>query len=84
MQKRLDKLVERSSAEEYTENIDEIRLGKIHLTECKHNSWTLYIVLFSILFTVNIRISSYFLCFYLHLKKDVTRVKLGTRTQTTI
>ena len=52
--KRLvNKLVECSSAEEYTENIDETRLVEINLTECdsvenkyKHNSCTLYIVLF--------------------------------------
>ena len=55
------------SVEECTENIDETRLVEINSTECnsvenkcKHNSCTLYIVLFSITFTVNIGIGSYF------------------------
>ena len=39
-----DKLVD-----ECTENIEETRLVKINSTECKHNSCTLYTVLFSIL-----------------------------------
>ena len=85
------KLVDRSSAEECTKNIDETRLVDIKSTErnsvenkCKHSSCTLYIVLFSIIFTVNVGISSYFLCFYWYLKKDVICVKFGTRTQTTI
>ena len=82
MKKRLeDKLVERSSAEECTENIEETRVVEINSTECnsvenkcKHNSCTLYIVLFSIVFTINIGIGSYFLYFHWYLKKDVTRV----------
>ena len=70
----VNKLVERRSAEECTENIDEIRLVEINSTECnsvenkcKHDSCKLYIVLFSIIFTVNIGIGSYFLCFYWYL-----------------
>ena len=35
-------------------------------------------MLFSIIFTVNIGIGSYFLCFYWYLKKDVVCVKFGT------
>ena len=63
-------------AEECTENIDETRLVEINSTECnsienkcKHNSWTPYVVLFSIIFTVNIGIGSYFLYFHWYLKK---------------
>ena len=43
-------------AEEYTENIDETRLVEINLTECNstENKCTLYIVLFSKLFTINV------------------------------
>ena len=41
-------------------------------------------VLFSIFLTINIGVGSYFLCFHWYLKEDVTRVKFGTRTQTTI
>ena len=77
MQKSLvKKLVECSPAEECTENIEETRLVEINLTECnsienkcKHNCCTLYIVLFWIIFTVNIETGSYFLCFHCYLKK---------------
>ena len=55
-------------AEECTENIEETRLVEITSSknENKHtcSSCTLYIVLFSISFTINVRIGSYFLCFY--------------------
>ena len=75
-QRLVDKLVEGSSAEECSENIDEARLVKINSTECnsvenkcKHNSCTLYIVLFSMIFVVNIGIGGHFLCFYWYLKK---------------
>ena len=68
--KRLvNKLIEHSSAEECTENTDETRLVEINSTECKHNFCAIYIVLFAIIFTVNIGISSYFLCFYWYLKR---------------
>ena len=54
--KRLvDKLIE-----ECNENIEETSLIKINSTKCKHNSCILYIVLFSILFTINIGIATYF------------------------
>ena len=89
MQKRLvDKLAERSSAEECTETVEEVTIAKITLAEGENmqkcSSCTLCIVLFSILFTFNIGIGNYFLCFYWYLKKDVTRVRFGTCTQTTI
>ena len=66
--KRLaDKLVE-----ECTENIEETRLVEITSAknENKHksSSWTLYIVLFSIFFTINVAVDSYFLCFHRYLK----------------
>ena len=69
--KRLvNKWVEHSSAEECTENIDETRLVEINLTECnsvenkcKHNSCTLYIVLFSIVFTFKLECVSIFFDF---------------------
>ena len=54
--KRLvDKLVE-----ECNENIEEKSLVKINLTKCKRNSCILYIALFSIFFTINIGIATYF------------------------
>ena len=72
-----------------TVNVEEIKLSKITLAKegkNKHkcSSCTLYIVLFSILFTVNVGIGGYFLYLHWYLKKDVTRVKFGTRTETTI
>ena len=74
--------------EECTENIEETRLGELtsdkNENKLKCSSCTLYIVLFSIFFTINVGIGSYFLCFYWYLKKDVICVKFGTRTQTTI
>ena len=57
--KLIDKLVE-----EYTESNNEVKLAKITLAENKHkhkrSSCTLYIVLFSIIFTVNVGIGTYF------------------------
>ena len=71
--------------EECTENVEEV---KITLAEDKNkhksSSCTLYIVLILVIFTANVGIGNYFLCFYFYLKKDVIRVKFGTRTQTTI
>ena len=78
-----DKLIE-----ECTQNVKEVKLAKITSAEDKNNhkcsSCTLYIVLFSIILTINVGIGSYFLYFHWYLKKDVTRIKFGTRTQTTI
>ena len=85
--KRRKKLVDKL-VEQCTENVEEVKLAKITLAEneSKHkcSSCTQYIVLFSIIFTVNVGIGTYFIYFHWYLKKNVTRVKLGTRTQTTI
>ena len=79
----IDKLVD-----ECTENIEETRLVEktSAKNENKHkcSSCTLYIVLFSIIFTINIGIGIYFTYFYWYLKKDIPRVEFNTRTQTTI
>ena len=54
-------------AEEFTENIEEKRLVKITSAknENKHKCsfYTLYIVLFSIFFAINVGISTYFVYF---------------------
>ena len=75
-------------AEECTENIEETRLVEVNSgeKESKHkrSSCTLYIVLFSIFFTIKVGIGSYFLYFHLYLTRDATRVKFSTRTQTKI
>ena len=67
--KRLvDKLIE-----ECNENIEETSL--INLTKCKSNSCILYLVLFSIFFTISIRIAIYFIhCKYInHNKENVSK-----------
>ena len=51
----------------------------------KCSSCTTYIVLFSIICTINVSvIGAYFVYFYWYLKKDVTRVEFDTHTQTDI
>ena len=81
--KRLvNKLVECRSAEECAENIEETMPIEIssakNETKHKRRSCTVYIVLFSIFFTINVRISIYFLYFHWYLKKDVVSAKFGT------
>ena len=67
-EKIFDKLVE-----ECNEAVEEVRLAKKALSEDekkhKWSSCTLYIVLFSILFIINIGIGTYFHLFSLVLKK---------------
>ena len=78
----VDKLVE-----EYTENIEETRLVEKTSTELqsaknenklKCSSCTLCIVLFSILLTINVGISTYFVYFYWYIRKGFTRFEFGT------
>ena len=55
----MQKMLIQKLAEECTENVEEVKLAKITLVEDenKHKcSYTLYIVLLSIIFTVNIRL----------------------------
>ena len=82
-EKLVDKLVD-----ECTEAVEEVKVAKIALAvnENKHKCsiCTLYIVLFSIFFTINVRIVTYFVYFHWYLKKDVPRVEFCTRTQTKI
>ena len=84
---RLWKLVDKLD-DESDETVKEVKLAETTLAkngnEYKCNSCILYIVLFSILFTINFGIGVYFVCFHWYLKKDVPRFKFGTRTQTTI
>ena len=64
----VNKLVECSSTEECTVNIEETKLVKITSanSENKHkcSSCTLNIVLFSIFFTINVGIGTYFVYFH--------------------
>ena len=68
--KLIDKLVE-----ECTETNNEVKLAKITLAENenkhKRSSCILYIVLFSIVFTINVGISTYFVyCKYMNRNKE--------------
>ena len=78
--KLVDKLVG-----ECTETKNEAKLA-LSENENKHkcSSCTLYVVLFSIIFTINIEIGTYFVYFHWHLKNYDARVMLDTRTETTI
>ena len=62
-----------------------MKIAKITSAEnknvCKYSSCTPYIVLFSVTFTINVEIGTYFAYSQWYLKKDVTRIKFGTRTQ---
>ena len=74
----------------YNEEVKLTKTTSIELhsakNENKHkcSSCTLCIVLFPILFAINVGIGTYFLYFHWYLKKDVILVKFGTHTQTTI
>ena len=63
-----DKLVD-----ECTENIDEVKIAEVTLTENmrKCSSCIMYIVLFSIIFTINVGISTYFVYYkYMNCNKE--------------
>ena len=67
--------------EECTETVEEVLLAKITLAENENSqkcsSWTVYIVLFWIFFTINAGgIDAYFVYFQWYLKKGVTRAGL--------
>ena len=71
--KLVDKLVE-----ECTETNNEVKLAKITLAENenkhKRSSCTLYIVLFSIVFTINVGIGTYFVYYkYMNRNKETDR-----------
>ena len=74
--KLVDKLVEhsstdRSSAVKCSENIDEVKIASENEHKNKCSSCTLYIVLFSIIFTINIGIVTYFACYkYMNCNKE--------------
>ena len=63
--------------EECDETIDEVKLTKITLTENKNsykcNSCILYIVLFSVFFTINVRIGAYFV-YYKYMNRNKKNV----------
>ena len=79
----VDKLVEcsfteRSSAEECTENIDEIKIANDGECVC---SYKICVVLIVVAFSISIRIGAYFVYSCWYLNNDITRVKFGSRIQ---
>ena len=74
--------------DECSETVKEVKLTKITLTEnensYKCSSCTVYIVLMIVAFTICVGISTYFVYYNWSLVKNVSRIKFGTRTQTTI
>ena len=74
--------------EEYNETIDEVKLTKITLPEneksYKSNSSILYIVLFSIFFTINVGIVAYFAYYKYTNRKKKNVSKYDDIYQTTI
>ena len=81
--KLLDKLVE-----EFTENVKEVKLAKIALIETENkykcSSYTLHIVLFSIIFAINIGTGPYFVYYkYMNCHKE-TDPKESFNYQTTL
>ena len=66
----VDKLIEESN-----KNIEETSLIKVILAKCKSNSSILYIVLFSILFTINIGIATFFV-YYKHINHNEENVSV--------
>ena len=56
---------------ECNENIEETSVVKINSAKCRRNSCILYIVLFSIFFTINIGIATYFVYYkYINHNKE--------------
>ena len=74
--------------EEYTETAKKVKLAKITLVEnenmYKCSSCTVYIVLVSTIFIINVGIVTYYVYWQCFTKKDSPHVDLNTRTQTTI
>ena len=61
------------SVDECTENIDEVKIAEVTLTENmrKCSSCIMYIMLFSIIFTINVGISTYFVYYkYINCNKE--------------
>ena len=68
--------------DECTETVEKVKLAKITLAEnenmYKFSSCTVYIVLFSTIFTIIVGIVTYYVYSNCYLKKDISRVGFGT------
>ena len=74
--------------EECTENVEEVKLAKITLVEDENShkcpSRTAYIVSMIVVFIICAGITTYFIYYNWSLVKNASRIKFGTRIQTTI
>ena len=74
--------------DEFTENIEEVRLAKISLAENENNykcsSCTVHIMLFWIFFTIFTGITTYFIYYNWSLIKNSSCIKFGFRKETKI
>ena len=81
--KKVDKLVD-----ECAETVEEMKLAIITLAENENKNkctaCTVYIVLMIVVFAICAEISTYFVYYNWSLVKNVSRIKFGTRTQSTI
>ena len=77
----VDKLIEHSPTEQCTENVEEVKIAGENECVC---SYLICIVLAVIAEGISVGIGAYFVCSRWYIKKDITRVKFGIRTQTTI
>ena len=64
--------------EQCTENIDEVKIADGNECVC---SYTICVVLAVIALAISIGIGAYLIYSRWYLKKDVTQIKFGTRTQ---
>ena len=67
-------------SETCTESIDEVEITEVTQAKNECSSCTVYTVIFSVFFTISIRIATYFA----YIKKDDALVMLDTRTETII
>ena len=77
----VDKLIERSFAKECTKNVEEVKIACENECVC---SYTICIVLVVIALEISVGIGACFVYSRWYIKKDITRVKFGICTQTTI
>ena len=70
--------------EECTEHSDKIEIAGENENKNESSSCALYIVLFSIVFTINVGIGTYFIYYHWYLKNDDASVMLDTCTETAI
>ena len=77
----VDKLIEHSSTNNVLKNFEEVKIAGENECVC---SYLICIVLAVIAVGISVGIGAYFVCSRWYIKKDITHVKFGIGTQTTI